>query len=193
MNRQKLKTRSVHFGAFRCFRSLFDNSKMKICFLLVIAGLLSVLSKNSDANDYPATFRPEEIQWLHTMKNTPIRYVIPPKYAPISFICNEGANGIVKDYIHILKSRLSLNFQLVDISFKKGLELAKQGEVDFFPCLGQRSDRETFLNFIKTPYLQFQLTIITLRSEKSILGIQDLDGKRVAVDKKSGGIQQIKK
>lgn len=145
-----------------------------------------------NAADYPKILTSDEVAWLEATADKPVRYVIPPKFPPVSFIKEGEADGIVKSYLQILEKRLGLHFQLQEISFKDGLALAKKGEVDFFPCLGQSADREAFLDFTSEPYLAFQLVIVSRKNGEPIRGIQDLDGKKVAVDKNLVAYSKLK-
>ncbi len=177
--------------------SRFDLTAMfmiqRIIFYMVLLATFMVGPVSPiEARDYPKTLNDRETAWLQSMSETPIRYVIPPKFVPVSFINDGAANGIVKSYIGILEDRLGLTFQLLDVSFKEGLDLARKGQVDLFPCLSQNSEREAFLTFIQAPYIAFQLVIVARKGGDPIRSIQDLDGKRVAVDKNLVAYSKLK-
>ena len=165
----------------------------RILLSMALLGILMVGAVSPiEANDYPKTLSHQETTWLQSISDTPIRYVIPPKFIPVSFIKDGAADGIVKSYIEILQNRLGLTFQLLNVSFKEGLDLAQKGEVDLFPCLAQNSDRESFLTFTQKPYIAFQLVIVAQKGGEAIRSIQDLDGKRVAVDKNLVAYSKLK-
>lgn len=145
--------------------------------------LLLLLSGTGFCVEYPERLTTEEISWLKGVSNTPIRYVIPPKFDPVSFVEKGNAEGIVKEYLTLLELTLGLRFQLVDVTWKEGVELAKKGEVELFPCLAYTPEREGFLTFVKGSYISFPLVIVTRKDDKSIRSVEDLNNKRVAVDK----------
>lgn len=145
--------------------------------------LLLFLSGTGSCFEYPDTLTREEIAWLRSISNTPIRYVIPPRFAPVSFVENGKAAGIVKEYLTLLEQTLGIQFKLIDVTWKEGMELAKRGEVDLFPCLAYTSEREEVLNFVKGSYVAFPLVIVTRKDVKPIRRVEDLHNMRVAVDK----------
>jgi len=98
-----------------------------------------------------------EKAWLNDHQSQEIRYAIPPKYEPISFVENGQAKGIVNEYISILSKKLNLKLKLVNVSFKEALKLARKKEIDLFPCLSQTPERKLFLAFIKDHYISFPL------------------------------------
>ncbi|MBF0224002.1 MAG: response regulator [Desulfobacterales bacterium] len=119
--------------------------------------------------------------WIEIHKTIPIRYVIPPKYTPVSFVENSHPNGMVSDYLEILKQKTGLVFELVDVPFKEGLNMARKNEIDFFPCLAYTPERSEFLSFTE-PYISFPLVIVTRKDENDIVRIEDLAGRKVALD-----------
>jgi len=83
----------------------------------------------------------EEKVWLSNHKETTLRYIIPPKYYPISIVENGRPNGLVLEYIKILEESLGLKLKLVDVPFGKGLQRARLKEIDLLPCLSETPER----------------------------------------------------
>ncbi len=157
-----------------------------ICFFIITAA-------GGHCSPYPDTLTSEEISWLQYMSAKEIRYVIPPRFTPISFIENGQADGIAKDYLNLLKDILGLEFKLMDVSWQKGMDLGRQAEVDFFPCLSNTPEREEFLLFTKDSYISFSLVIVSQKGAAPIRSIPDLKNKRVAVDRDLVAYSKLKK
>lgn len=154
--------------------------------------ILLFFSESGFCAQYPETLNSREIAWLKKFSNTPIKYVIPPKFVPVSFVENGSAGGIVKEYITLLEEHLGLKFQLLDVSWKKGMELARKGEVDLFPCLSQTPEREEFLTFIENFYIEFPMVIVTEKNAKPVRKVEDLDNRLVALDKNLVAYSKLK-
>jgi len=91
--------------------------------------------------------------------------------------------GIVSDYLGLLKDRTGLDMQIIfDIPFKEALARGEKGQIDFFPCLSQTTEREKFLSFTD-PYLTYPMVII-MREDAPIIGdLNDLKGRRFSIVK----------
>ncbi len=124
----------------------------------------------------------EEKAWLSNQKKTTLRYIIPPKYYPISMVDNGEPNGVVLEYIKIIEEALGLKLELIDVPWSKGLERARLKEIDLLPCLSETPERAQYLKFTKDPYLTLPIVIISRKDIKNISSVKDLAGYRVAVD-----------
>ena len=124
----------------------------------------------------------EEKAWLSNHKKTPLRYIIPPKYYPISIVDNGEPNGVVLEYIGIIEEALGLKLELIDVPWSKGLEKARLKEIDLLPCLSETPERAQYLKFTKNPYLTLPIVIISRKDIKNISSVKDLAGYRVSVD-----------
>ncbi|WP_321491797.1 response regulator [uncultured Desulfobacter sp.] len=127
-------------------------------------------------------FTDQENQWLNAHRQTPMRYIIPPKYEPVSFVEEGQPKGIVSEYIHMLSEKLKLKFVLVDVSFAQGLKLANQKQIDFLPCLSRTPERSVYLNFTQEPYLTLPMVIVSRKDITDIVTLDDIKGRRAAVD-----------
>jgi len=124
----------------------------------------------------------EEKTWLSNHKKTTLRYIIPPKYYPISMVDNGEPNGVVLEYIKIIEEALGLKLELIDVPWSKGLEKARLKEIDLLPCLSETPERAQYLKFTKNPYLTLPIVIISRKDIKNISSVKDLAGYRVSVD-----------
>ena len=124
----------------------------------------------------------EEKAWLSNHEKTTLRYIIPPKYYPISIVDNGEPNGVVLEYIGIIEEALGLKLELIDVPWSKGLEKARLKEIDLLPCLSETPERAQYLKFTKNPYLTLPIVIISRKDIKNISSVKDLTGYRVSVD-----------
>ena len=107
--------------------------------ILAVLLVLGASAGSAGAGDLGLT--PEEEAWLSDHRSKEIRYVMPPRYRPISFVEEGHPRGIAAEYIRFLEDTLDLKFSLVDLPFTEGLKLARQGEIDLFPCLSYTEER----------------------------------------------------
>jgi PAS domain S-box-containing protein len=134
----------------------------------------------------------EELDWLAKHKNRPLKYIIPPKYFPISFVENGKPNGVVLEYIKVLEKELGIKTQLVDVPWPVGLKMAQNKEIDFLPCLSFTPERAKYLKFTETPYLSLPIVLIARKDETNIRRLIDIKGRRVSVDRNQVGYSKLK-
>ncbi|SLM28346.1 exported hypothetical protein [Desulfamplus magnetovallimortis] len=156
------------------------NLILSVCIICIVF----ICSGSGLCVEYPDTLTDDEVKWLESMSDKPIHYLVPPKFAPVSFIEDGAVQGIVKEYLGIIEEFLGVRFELVDVPWKQGLELARQGEMDLFPCIARSSEREEYLEFLSGSYLSFPLVIVTRKDVEGVREIDDLANRRVAVDKR---------
>jgi PAS domain S-box-containing protein len=124
----------------------------------------------------------EELKWLSDHKDTPLRYIIPPKYYPISFVDQGKPNGVVLEYLKVLEKELGLKTQLVDVPWGKGLKMAQNKEIDLLPCVSFTPERSEYLKFTNNPYLKLPIVLISRKDITHIRQLDDIKGYRVAFD-----------
>jgi PAS domain S-box-containing protein len=124
----------------------------------------------------------KEIEWLSKHKDRPLKYIIPPKYFPISFVENGKPNGVVLEYINVLEKELNIKTQLIDVPWPTGLKMAENKEIDFLPCLSFTPERSKYLKFTENAYLSLPIVLITRKDITNISRLKDLKGRKVAVD-----------
>lgn len=124
---------------------------------------------------------PEEQTWIDNHPS--IRLGVDPAWPPIEFITEEqGYQGVTSEYIRTIGEALNIRMSpRQGLTWSKVIELAKKGDIDLLPAVGQTSERATFLNFTE-PYLTFPFVVYTREDAPFINGLEDLAGKRVAVE-----------
>lgn len=149
--------------------------------LLVLPSVL-IFSLPDDKNfqELSITLTPEEQQWLEEHKS--IRIAGPRRFPPFYFYDDEKqARGIASDYIQLLFYNLGLEAEIAaDIPWPEVLEGVQSGNIDVITCSAKSRDREEYLLFTQ-PHLSFPLVIFTLKDAPFVSGVEDLEGKRIAV------------
>jgi len=149
----------------------------KYCVQLLIV-LLTVLPFSVMA----ISLSKEESDWLSAHKDITLRYIIPPKYYPISFVDGGKPNGVVLEYIKVLEKELGIKTQLVDVPWSKGLVLARNKEIDILPCISYTPKRDEFLEYTDQPFLTLPIVLIARKDVKNVSKIDDIKGHKVSVD-----------
>ena len=123
----------------------------------------------------------EQRAWL--AQHPLIRLGIDPDWPPIEFLDKASAyRGITSEYIDIISEELNiLMAPQAGLDWSEVLARAKKGEIDLLPAVGKTSERSRFLNFTE-PYLTFPFVVYTRDGTPIINGLEDLAGKRVAVE-----------
>ncbi len=155
----------------------------RLLVLAIISALLScgtLLCQGAAATESPPVLTAAEQQFLQ--EHPVIRVGFDPEFAPFEFKDSHGAiQGIAFDYIDLLNRRLGTNLQVVEgLSWQEAVDAIKRRQLDVLPCIGKTAERSSFLNF-SVPYLDYYRVIITRSEHPFVSDLQDLVGKRVAV------------
>ena len=131
------------------------------------------------------TLTTEEKEWLAEHKT--LRLGVGIAFPPLQWVEQENGEhvfkGMVSDYIEILEQRLDVDMRVVfGIPFNEALAKGRAREIDLFPCLSKSPERAKFLTFTD-PYLTYPLVLVTRQDAPLMGGLEDLDGKRMAVVK----------
>jgi PAS domain S-box-containing protein len=121
-----------------------------------------------------------EKAWL---KEHPVMLLgIDPSWAPVEYFDAEGKlAGITSDNIRILSEKMGTRFEaVVDLSWSEVLQQARKGEIDVISAIVKSEERAEYLLFTE-PYLKLPMVIVTRDDAPVIEGIQDLQGKTIAV------------
>ncbi|WP_440468250.1 ATP-binding protein [Pseudomonas sp. YH-1] len=90
-------------------------------------------------------------------------------------------HGISADYLQLLSERLGMKVQPVLYNtWEEVLAAVKAGEVDLVPSVAATEERQRFLNFTQ-PYVTTS-SLIFARRDSTIRTLDDLSGRRVAVE-----------
>jgi PAS domain S-box-containing protein len=166
------------------YKSTIKN-RWRSCLLLLLTLLVPVTAA-------ALSLSPKEVEWLSKHKEVPLRYIIPPKYYPISFVDKGKPNGVVLEYIQILERELGIKTQLIDVPWPVGLKMAQNKEIDFFPCIAFTPERSEYLTFTQNPYLTLPIVLISRKDATGIRRLADIKGYRVAVDPNQVAYSKLK-
>jgi PAS domain S-box-containing protein len=122
-----------------------------------------------------------EQRWLTRNRDNLIR-VLAEDWPPFNYRRNGDPAGMAIDYVRFAFEELGLQAEFVDMPWSDALDgISGNGTLDVIPALSQTVDREEFLEFT-APYLSFP-TVIFTRDDGSIISeLDDLAGKKVAVE-----------
>jgi len=136
-------------------------------------------------------FSAEEVIWtedeLAFMEDHPvIRLGIDPGFVPFEFIDEDGEyKGIVADYLTLISKKTGLQFEVVKgLSWPEAYDMALKGEIDVLSAIGKTKEREQHFLFSE-PYYYYKRVIVTRDTDTQVLGLDDLEGFTVAVQRNS--------
>jgi signal transduction histidine kinase len=130
-------------------------------------------------------FTAEEQEWLSKKHTVKVRLV---DYPPYSYIGNGEPRGISIDYLKRIGERagISLQFMASTRPFADALEsLKKRDAPDLIQCVMQTPEREGLMTFSQS-YLSAPRVIYIRADSVSILGLDELHGRTVAIPRGSG-------
>lgn len=133
------------------------------------------------ANDATGSIQltPTEKAWLD--RHPVITIAGPRSFPPFHYYEEGKLKGLSSDYITQIAANLGLKLRiLADLPWPQVLESVQHGEIDLIACIAKTAERETFLDF-SVPYLTFPLVIITRDNSPVMIGIEDLQGKTLAM------------
>ncbi|MBL3590622.1 MAG: transporter substrate-binding domain-containing protein [gamma proteobacterium endosymbiont of Lamellibrachia anaximandri] len=124
----------------------------------------------------------KEKQWL--AEHPKIRLGIDSAWPPIEMMDDKGQHqGITADYMKIFGEILGLDVSVShELNWSQVLESAKRLEIDLLPALVETEARREYLNFTES-YLDFSFVIFDRERAPFVGGLEDLVGKRVAVER----------
>ncbi len=122
----------------------------------------------------------DEKEWLKSHPG--LRLGIDPAWPPFEFYAKEcGYSGLASEYIKKIEKRLHISLKAqTGLTWQEALDKGRQKEIDLFPCITPSPKRAQFLNFTK-PYLSFPMVIAARTDFPFISGLEDLEGKTIAV------------
>ena len=111
-----------------------------------------------------------------------IRMVVDPSWYPYEALDEEGAYvGISADVINLISQRTGLVFEIVPTnSWEESLEIAKAGDADVVSCLNQTDERDTWLLFTETYFVDPNV-LITREEHDYISNLSRLSGEKMVL------------
>ncbi len=111
-----------------------------------------------------------------------IRMVVDPSWYPYEALDEEGTYvGISADVINLISQRTGLVFEIVPTnSWEESLEIAKAGDADVVSCLNQTDERDTWLLFTETYFVDPNV-LITREEHDYISNLSRLSGEKMVL------------
>lgn len=143
---------------------------------------LGVDGKNSREVYQHIRITAAEQAWLDTLSQ--VRLGVASHMEPLEYIDdNGGYSGISSDFMRRFFQQLGITIAPVKKTNWPGvLNKVQAKELDIVPMVVPTPERSEYLNFTK-PYLDFPLAVFTRRDSSLITGLDDLSGKRIAVER----------
>ncbi|MDW7660347.1 MAG: transporter substrate-binding domain-containing protein [Bacillota bacterium] len=147
---------------------------------MIILIVCIVMMPISMAQEPRIIFTDAEIEFI---KNHPVITIgVDPGFVPFEYIdVNGDYVGITAEYLNLISERVGIKMQVAkDLGWSEVYDLAVEGEIDMLPAVSKTTEREQHFLFTD-PYYFFQRVIVVKDTEKSINGLNDLEGLTVAV------------
>ncbi|THB80770.1 MAG: hypothetical protein D3926_05480 [Desulfobacteraceae bacterium] len=167
---------------------------------LIIAGLLhgaAPSAMGADRDDIILSsevlgLSHDELRWLE--KHPTVQIGGPKSFPPFHYFDSQGnLKGISADYIHTIMGELGIKVIIQDnLPWPEVLKRAREKKLDLIPCAAKTQERKRFLRFT-SPYLSFPLVIVTRRDALFVGGIEDLQGKALAVIRKNSTMDWLER
>ncbi len=135
---------------------------------------------------------PDEQAWLE--EHQQIRLGIDRAWPPYEYIDKLGKHqGMSADIMRRFSQQLGYTMAPVEeLSWEEVLDGIRQRELDIIPLLIPSAERAKFMLFTK-PYLKFPFVIFNRDDASLITGLEDLNNKRVALEKGYVSIEYLRR
>ncbi|MBA3026745.1 MAG: transporter substrate-binding domain-containing protein [Sulfurimonas sp.] len=155
--------------------NLLPYQKYKSFFLLFSLLFSSLL--------FGVTYTKQELQW---MKEHPVVTLgADYKWPPYDFVDKEANHsGISADFLKLIAQKSGLKFDVKPGIWADVLSQMKDKKLDGLTCAVKTAERDEYLKFTK-PYVSMDMAIVAQYDNKTILDIEDLNNKTVAVNRGS--------
>lgn len=117
------------------------------------------------------------------LQNNKVTIGMVNDYYPFSYKENGKINGFSYEYIHLIASKIDLNFDIELNDWSPTLNKFKNKQIDIIDAISYTKEREAFTNF-SDPY--FEIPNVIFARKNSITnydGLGSLKGKRVGITK----------
>ncbi|MGD2118176.1 MAG: transporter substrate-binding domain-containing protein [Chromatiales bacterium] len=130
--------------------------------------------------DKAVSFTQQELDWLEQHRS--LRLGVDASWAPLEYIDEKGRyQGLSSSYMHLFAKQLGVHMAPPKrLPWEEVLEDLKNKHLDIAPLLAPTKLRRDYLLFTKS-YLDFPLVIFNRQGQTLLAGLQDLQGKKVAV------------
>jgi PAS domain S-box-containing protein len=116
-------------------------------------------------------------------KHPVIRIGVDPNFEPFEFRDVQGRySGIAADYMRLIEQRLGIRFEIHNLSRSEVALQINNGEIDILPAVAYNEKQIAILNLTEV-YLQYLMAIFTVEKHRSVDGLNDFSGERIAVVK----------
>ena len=134
----------------------------------------------------------DELAWLE--QHPKIRLGVDRSWPPYEYINENGEyQGMSADIMEHFSQQLGYSLAPVqELSWEEVLDGIRQREIDIIPMLIPSKDRAQHMLFTK-PYLKFPFVIFNRDDAPLITGLEDLNNKRVALEKGYVSIEYLRK
>ena len=123
-----------------------------------------------------------EKAWLAEHKH--IRLGVDPAYPPFEFVGKDGTySGMASDYVQLISERLGIVMEVVpNLSWQQVIDGLKAQTLDVLPAVVKTPEREPYMNFSRS-HMAFPIIIVTQEDYSFVSGLNDLNGRKVALMK----------
>lgn len=128
----------------------------------------------------PPDLTPEERAWLAEHRDS-LTLSFDRSFPPMEFETADGSFvGLSADLVAKIEERLGITFRKQGIPWPQALEGLQSGTTAILPAIVKTAERSQYALFTR-PYVRIPHVIVTSRSLKGQLTLDDLAGMRVAV------------
>ena len=151
--------------------------------MILLRYILFFLSTLTLLFSFEPDFTKDELQWI---KNNPtVKFGSDYKWPPFDFADSKGNHtGLASEYLKLISKKSGLNIKIETGIWSEVLKNMQSKKYDGLSCAVETDDRKKYLNFT-SPYLRVPMVIITTKQNNSIQSIEELKGKKVAINKGS--------
>ncbi len=120
--------------------------------------------------------------------STPITVAIDPTFPPLQSTSENGdIEGFEIDLINAIAEAAGVNIEMIPLSFREIIPALEAGTVDAsISAMTITPERERQISFSR-PYLQSGLAIVVPSLDESITDFDDLNGKRIGIQRGTTG------
>ncbi len=141
---------------------------------------------------YPATaninLTTEEQIWI---ENNTVKIGVE-SWSPVIYEKNNKAQGLAGDFLNLVIAKTGLKTQIITDSWDSLLIQFKNHQLNLLPAT-YFTDARTEYGEYSSPYFNLRTQTYALKTNNHIKSLQDLQGKKLAIQKGNGTIDKIKK